>query len=354
MTTTRKPIILVFDTETTGRPPVLPGNERSEYFFKYNSDPVIWPRIVQLGYILYDTETMTILKRTHENDDLVRLKDDQYPIPPESVAVHRITDEMTLQYGKPINVILDDFIDALFRCTFVVGHNIQYDINVICAELSLAIRRSETPADRKKVYKNVLDTFLKDYRSEKKYCTMRNGKAMCNLPAFKYEDNELVRDDFGNKVIDTSIDKTTGKQRVKGPSLTESHQIFFKQNFSNAHNALIDVAASLRVYMFIAFKIDVCKVQPTTPSNVEICGLLNPVDLTEDQIPARLPGSEDFGSVVEYMPVFANDSSESIQLKTSSGGKNKKTKKRRSISKKTRAKKLTKSKKNKSSIKKKK
>jgi len=259
--------ILVFDTETTGRPPLQPGTVYSQGFFNARSNPNEWPRIVQLSYILYNTETMKIEEITVINQDIVKLKPHQYPIPAEAVSIHKITDTISREKGLPIETIINDFIDVYNKSTLIVGHNVQFDINVVCAELSLIIHNPDpTYAILHKNLKEkcipVYRKLLSDYRSEHKFCTMIQSKDFCRLTKYRYENNgELMVDGNGKSVIDTDIDAKTNKQKTKNPRLEEAHRVCFGQKTMGVlHNALVDVAVCLRVYMYIVHKIDICKI----------------------------------------------------------------------------------------------
>ena len=286
--------ILVFDTETTGKPPLQPGTVYSQGFFNARSNPNEWPRIVQLSYILYNTETMKIEEITVINQDIVKLKSHQYPIPAEAVAIHKITDAISREKGLPIETIINDFIDVYNKSTLIVGHNVQFDINVVCAELSLIIHNPDpTYAILHKNLKEkcipVYRKLLSDYRSEHKFCTMIQSKDFCRLTKYRYENNgELMVDGNGKSVVDTDIDAKTNKQKTKNPRLEEAHIVCFGQKTMGAlHNALVDVAVCLRVYMYIVHKIDICKI-PDFHTEI-IRDIINPATLEKnDVVPSRL------------------------------------------------------------------
>ena len=141
-------IIIVFDTETTGFSP-----QRNE--------------IVQLSYILYDTQTQTVVYATTQGDDIVNIKG---AIPPETTAVHGITKEMTL--GKrPIKEHIDQFIQYCLQAGKFVGHNIKFDIKMITGQMKKIVK--EFPEDKERY-----DNFLKGFDMigkrlpEAAYCTM--------------------------------------------------------------------------------------------------------------------------------------------------------------------------------------
>ena len=81
--------ILVFDTETTGKPPLQPGTVYSQGFFNARSNPNEWPRIVQLSYILYDSDKPSGAKIF---DKYIEISDD-IVIAPGAAAVHHIDRE---------------------------------------------------------------------------------------------------------------------------------------------------------------------------------------------------------------------------------------------------------------------
>jgi DNA polymerase III epsilon subunit-like protein len=52
--------------------------------------------------------------------------------------------ERTEKEGIPIKEVMMMFIDVFNRADFVVGHNVQFDINVVLAELTLLSKSEET------------------------------------------------------------------------------------------------------------------------------------------------------------------------------------------------------------------
>lgn len=124
-------LILVFDTETTGEDVMSPPYTLNDY-----------SKIVQFSYLLYNPISMEFA--ADPVDEILRLKDEQYPIHPQSAAVHGITDEMSMASGITIETAMDKFIDhfnLLGTTGSLVAHNGTYDINVICAELIRIINR---------------------------------------------------------------------------------------------------------------------------------------------------------------------------------------------------------------------
>ena len=110
-------MFLIFDTETTG----LPKNYNAPI-----SDSDNWPRLVQLAWQLHDEKGNLI---THRN---IIVKPEGFEIPFNSVKIHGITTERALEEGIPLKEALDEFQKDLNRTKYVVGHNIEFDINKNC------------------------------------------------------------------------------------------------------------------------------------------------------------------------------------------------------------------------------
>jgi DNA polymerase III epsilon subunit-like protein len=287
------PLILVFDTETTG----LPIGEDS-----VNEESTLenWPKIVQLSYILYNPTTMEIISQSEEGNDIIRLKPDQYPIPKESSEVHGITDEISMSQGRPIEVAIGEFIDAFNKSNSLVAHNIQYDINVVCAELLRLIRSTNIDETKKNDYNGVykkLKGLDPDFAPEI-IDTLVLAKKPCNVWPYKYS-----RDSNKNVIIDKitaedgniyDVKRKEYFERAyspKGPNLEEAHiALFNEQPNGRLHSALVDVAACLRVYMKIdpLYNTDICSPKNSTPSNIEICRIINPGPPLQHKIPKLL------------------------------------------------------------------
>ena len=93
--------VLVFDTETTG----LPTERNASYM-----DTDKWPHIVQLAFVLYDTEKNKLLAA---HDYLIRLPDD-VTISEESQHIHGISAARCRRQGVPVSIALTEFGEC--RC----------------------------------------------------------------------------------------------------------------------------------------------------------------------------------------------------------------------------------------------
>ncbi len=176
---------LFFDVETTG----LPKNYKKPY-----TDLANWPHIVQLSWIVASLDG-TVIK---EVDRIIKV---DFPIPEQASRVHGITNEISLQKGVPLKDVLEEFLSDLPEAVKLIGHNLSFDFTILQSEL---LRCNLNP----EIQKN-------------QFCTMKSSTDYCRLP---------------------------GPYGFKWPKLEEVYQICFNEVLENAHNALIDVRATARVY----------------------------------------------------------------------------------------------------------
>ncbi|MAY22556.1 MAG: DNA polymerase III subunit alpha [Flavobacteriaceae bacterium] len=182
---------LIFDTETTGLPK------------RYNapvSDTDNWPRCVQIAWQLHDEMGNLI---SHE-DYLVT--PDGFDIPYDSERIHGISTELARAEGVPLETVAQKFLEVLSKAKFVVGQNIDFDINIMGCELYRLGMENPMPEIQ------VLDT-----------CTETTAQ-LCQIPGGR-----------GGK--------------FKLPTLTELHEFLFNEPFAEAHNATADVEATTRCFL---------------------------------------------------------------------------------------------------------
>ncbi|MBI0401228.1 DNA polymerase III subunit alpha [Cyclobacterium marinum] len=180
---------LIFDTETTG----LPRNYNAPM-----SDLDNWPRLVQLAWQLHDEKGKLI-----SNNNYI-VKPEGFTIPYNSEKIHGISTQRALKEGHDLKKVLEIFEEDLKKTTFLVGHNIGFDISIVGAELL----RTERPIVD--LEKQALDT--KDISTE--FCAIPGGKG--------------------------------GK--FKWPTLFELHQKLFGEGFGDAHDAAYDVDATAKCF----------------------------------------------------------------------------------------------------------
>ena len=182
---------LIFDTETTG----LPRSFKAPI-----SDVDNWPRVVQLAWQLHDDDGSLV-----EHKDFL-IKPDGFDIPYGSEQIHGISTELASKEGIELSEGLALFEEALSKASFLVGHNVNFDVNVLGCEFF----REERPTAW--VDKKILDT-----------CTEKTAN-LCKL--------------LGGR-----------GGRFKLPTLSELHEHLFDAQFTEAHNATADVEATTRCFL---------------------------------------------------------------------------------------------------------
>lgn len=182
---------LIFDTETTG----LPRNWNAPL-----SDSDNWPRCIQIAWQLHGINGELL-----SNEDYL-IQPDGFDIPYESEKIHGISTPLAKDEGKPLIEVVERFLDAIGQATFLVGHNLKFDLNIMGAEL-LRLGKENILDEHK-----VLDT-----------CSEETA-LLCEIPGGR-----------GGK--------------FKLPTLTELYTHLFKENFDEAHNATADVEATARIFL---------------------------------------------------------------------------------------------------------
>ena len=191
--------VLVFDTETSG----LPAERNSPI-----TDTEKYPYILQLSYKVYDT---TLKKTLAIHDNYIKVADNVV-ITPGSIAIHGITRDILESRGIPIEEALARFDAHVALSDVVVAHNLQFDKTLLQVEY-----------ERLKV----ACPFTKYNVTE--VCTMLKSIDICKLP---------------------NTGPFKGKS-YKWPRLSELHQHCFQTVPIGLHNALTDVEACLRCYVFL-------------------------------------------------------------------------------------------------------
>ncbi len=181
---------LIFDTETTG----LPHNKSAPI-----TDLDNWPRLVQIAWQLHDAKGGLLAQHNY------LIKPDGFDIPYKAEQVHGISTKRAMEEGIELKSVLNSFLGDLSKTSQLVGHNIEFDINIIGAEFIRQQLETETFLSLSK-----LDTGLASIE----YCQLQGG--------------------IGGK--------------LKMPTLLELHKKLFDRNFGDAHDASYDVAATARCF----------------------------------------------------------------------------------------------------------
>lgn len=182
-------MFLIFDTETTG----LPKKWKAPL-----TDFDNWPRIVQLAWQCHDLEGNFLFAKNHI------IKPEGFTIPNDVVEVHGISTEIANEKGIPLKKALIDFINDVEKAKFIIGHNVEFDINIIGSEL---LRCG---------MKEIIST-------APRFCTKVESTEFC-----------AIRNKSGG---------------LKSPTLTELHLKLFNEPFPEAHNAAADVEATSRCFL---------------------------------------------------------------------------------------------------------
>ncbi|MFY8137510.1 MAG: hypothetical protein ACOVMR_05370, partial [Flavobacteriales bacterium] len=112
-------MFLIFDTETTG----LPGSWSAPI-----TDSNNWPRCVQLAWQLHDLDGKLVNRGNYI------IKPEGYSIPFNAEKVHGISTDRAMREGHDLKEVLDIFFADVDRATYLSGHNIEFDINIMGAE----------------------------------------------------------------------------------------------------------------------------------------------------------------------------------------------------------------------------
>ena len=213
---------IVFDTETSGLPTLT---------FK--------PNIVQFCYVIFDTEIKSIEKEIN-----VLIKQPKgYVISQESINIHKITNEMCNEMGVDLREVLDEFLEDTKKCSYIVGHNVIFDANMLVYAYNLLISECNSiePIDVNLITQYLRKIkYVENFIVPKLYCTMKQSVTLCNIKRV-------------NK---------RGYNYLKFPKLCELHKKLFDTEPEGLHNALVDVYACLRCYYMLIYNQDLLNINP--------------------------------------------------------------------------------------------
>lgn len=181
---------LFFDTETSGLP--LDWRRPME-------DVDNWPRLVQLGYLVTNDQGILVNKAEFI------VKPSGFEIPEHVSRVHGITTERAMTEGKYVQFVMNYFHEWTLLSDTIVGHNSDFDVNVLGAEF---IRQGrENPFKGK----TIIDT-------------MKSSTDYCKIP---------------------SPYRMGG---YKWPKLSELYERLFNVPLAQSHTALDDIQATAKCF----------------------------------------------------------------------------------------------------------
>ncbi len=178
---------LFFDCETTGK--------ITDYKASFK-DVDKFPRISQFAWQLYNSEG----KLFKSFQSLV--KPDGWEVPKDEFFIkNNMSTERCELEGRPIKPMLEQFLNELEGCKYLLAHNMNFDLPVTASEMyRLGFQAKNKP---------------------QKICTMQSTTDICQLH---------------------------GPYGFKWPSLQELHQFLFKCDFDGAHDASDDVTATAKCF----------------------------------------------------------------------------------------------------------
>jgi len=235
--------IMSLDMETTDLPTAPHSNLRKldqGDLNEWTRQIERWPHVIQWSYIVWDTNTqqskirnwyMTLrpgVQISHGSSRVTAI----YSRRPSKTKTHRsplsqkkkhatqriyLSDIQTVPMCSVLSTFMKDF-DAVDK---VVGHNVGFDKRMILAELW-------------RCYQNTSDWFHRVAQSPKFVCTMKQTTELCRL---------FLK---------------SNPKAFKKPKLTEAYQhLFGPLPKAPHHNALVDAAMTLRIYMQVAHGQDI-------------------------------------------------------------------------------------------------
>ena len=197
---------LIFDTETTG----VPHNKTAPI-----TDLDNWPRVVQIAWELHDPKGSLLSQHNYI------IKPEGFDIPYKAEQIHGISTRRAMEEGHPFKKVLALFLEDLDKTSVLIGHNIEFDVNILGAEFL-----RQNIATEKLLSVNKVDTGIVSVE----FCQLAGGPG----------------------------------GRMKMPRLSELHEKLFGKGFSDAHDASYDVAATARSF-FGLIKQHVVKPFDSTP-----------------------------------------------------------------------------------------
>jgi DNA polymerase III epsilon subunit-like protein len=185
---------LFLDLETTGLPQTISFHKYYDYkeLEKYEN-----ARIVSICIYLYDDQGV-IIKKFYS-----LIKPNNFEV--KNSEIHGLTYEMLHNEGKEWFEIIEEIRNLILESKLIIGHNVNFDKNVLCSEL----------------YRNNYHSLANILIQKETYCTMINGK---------------------------NITKIKNKYDYKYPKLSELFTHLFKEEIQNSHNAEYDVINCARCY----------------------------------------------------------------------------------------------------------
>lgn len=188
---------LFFDTETNG----LPKN----YNLSWDSSDN-WPRMIQIAYIHSFGTWIEVRQEI--------IKPELFEIKKEVQDLTGISQEIAESKWEAIEWILLYFYWIIINSDEIIGHNIDFDINVLISEYARAYEKTW------------------DIRFKQAIEKLEMTKKTCTMKDYRIIDFCAIQWPYGNK----------------WPKLKELYKKLFWEEFDNQHTALADIRATEACY----------------------------------------------------------------------------------------------------------
>lgn len=189
---------LAIDTETTDIPrPHLEPDHRAQ------------PHLLQFAGVLFDehgTELDRLFTKVRPGSDAL--------LSSHAYAAHGISLEEAFHCGVEAYEVFRWFASASKQSTCIVAHNVQFDLQIMAV---VAARLGESGWST----------------PPRTFCTMAQSTPIVNLPP-------------------TPRMLAAGRFHPKSPSLSECVKHFFGEEHSDAHDAIADVRACIRIFRHLS------------------------------------------------------------------------------------------------------
>ena len=265
--------VLIFDTETSGLPPRIQKGQTIKDFLE------VWPYLMQLTYIIYDLDTMTVDKIYNKYVDVPQAEIDKIQYQIEDNKQKLLSNQEILRKGYDVNVfkvvkktektihilsenikrweehkkvsireVNEEFFYDLEEVELLVAHNIMFDYKMM---LATALRDSLNQEG------NIM-ILEKMKKQDKCFCTMEKSKQICKC--FKYP-----------------------------PSLNKTYEELFgyQPEESKLHDSLFDVVITLRVFVKILTGEDIYNSTDIKDNNNET---MNVIEMIKEVEPKKGKG----------------------------------------------------------------
>jgi DNA polymerase III epsilon subunit-like protein len=152
-------IITIFDTETSGLPTRPSDYKRyANPFTEFNKYDT--SRLIEIGYLTYSYDSET-RQRVLIEQRSVLVKPDSFQI--TNSDIHGITHECAETYGYDVADVLLEFMEVVAKTDILVGHNIDFDKNIVCAELVRAGMGKSAQSFMKSRFECTMKTAIQKY-----------------------------------------------------------------------------------------------------------------------------------------------------------------------------------------------